>query len=171
MIFQEPSLEEMATVYPLTSDDLKKIIGVGESKARKFGQPFLNLINQYVDENDIITASDVLVKSAGVKSRNKIIIINQIDKKQDLEEIASGLSISYEQLITEIEHICDGGTKLNLDYYLDDILDDERQEDIFDYFLTSESGDLQEAIKDFSGEYSEDEVRLMRIKFMSEYAH
>lgn len=171
VIFQEPSLEEMATVYPLTSDDLKKIIGVGESKARKFGQPFLNLINQYVDENDIITASDVLVKSAGVKSRNKISIINQIDKKQDLEEIASGLSISYEQLITEIEHICDGGTKLNLDYYLDDILDDERQEDIFDYFLTSESGDLQEAIKDFSGEYSEDEVRLMRIKFMSEYAH
>ena len=143
VIFQEPSLEEMATVYPLTSDDLKKIIGVGESKARKFGQPFLNLINQYVDENDIITASDVLVKSAGVKSRNKISIINQIDKKQDLEEIASGLSISYEQLITEIEHICDGGTKLNLDYYLDDILDDERQEDIFDYFLTSESGDLQ----------------------------
>jgi ATP-dependent DNA helicase RecQ len=118
-----------------------------------------------------MTASDVLIKSSGAKSRNKISIINQIDKKYDLEDIASSLGITYESLITEIENICESGTRLNLNYYLDQILDDERQDDIIDYFLVSESGELSEAIIDLEEEYSEDEVRLMRIKFMSEYAH
>jgi len=147
------------------------IIGVGESKARKFGTPFLDLINQYLSDNDIMTSSDVLIKSSGAKSRNKISIINQIDKKYDLEDIASSLGITYESLITEIENICESGTRLNLNYYLDQLLDDERQDDIIDYFLVSESGELIEAIIELEEEYSEDEVRLMRIKFMSEYAH
>ncbi len=171
VIFQEPALEEMATFYPSTMENLRMIIGVGESKARKFGKPFLDLINQYLNDNDIMTASDVLIKSSGAKSRNKISIINQIDKKHDLEDIASSLGITYESLITEIENICESGTRLSLNYYLDQILDDERQDDIIDYFLVSESGELSEAIIDLEEEYSEDEVRLMRIKFMSEYAH
>ena len=171
VIFQEPALEEMATFYPSTFENLRMIIGVGESKARKFGKPFLDLINRYVNENDIMTASDVLIKSSGIKSRNKISIINKIDKKHDLEDIASSLGITYEMLITEIENISESGTKLNLNYYVDHLLDDERQDDIIDYFMLTESGDLDQAIIDLEEEYSEDEVRLMRIKFMSEYAH
>lgn len=171
VIFQDPSMEEMATLYPTTMDDLIKIVGVGESKARKFGKPFLDLIEKYVDENDILTASDVLVKSSGAKSKNKIFIIQQIDKKIDLEDIAEAKGMKYENLITEIENICFGGTKLNLNYYIDQLLDDDRQEDIYDYFMTSETDSIEEAMEELKDFYSEDEVRLMRIKFMSEYAH
>ena len=171
VIFQDPSLEEMATVYPTSDDDLKKIIGVGESKARKFGKPFLKLIAEYVEENDIITASDVLVKSSGVKSKNKIFIIQQIDRQIDLEEIAETKNIKYEDLILEIENICNAGTKLNLDYYIDQLLDDDRQDDIYDYFMSAESDSVEDAIAELGEDYSEDEIRLMRIKFMSEYAH
>lgn len=171
VIFQDPSLEEMATVYPTTIDDLKKIIGVGESKAKKFGKPFLALIEKYVDENDIITASDVLVKSSGTKSKNKIFIIQQIDRQIDLEEIAETKGMKYEALIDEIENICNSGTKLNLDYYIDQLLDDDRQEDIYDYFMSAESDSVEDALAELGEDYSEDEIRLMRIKFMSEFAH
>ena len=164
-------MEEMATLYPTTMDDLIKIVGVGESKARKFGKPFLELIEKYVEENDIITASDVLVKSSGAKSKNKIFIIQQIDKKIDLEEIAEAKDMKYEDLIREIENICYGGTKLNLDYYIDQLLEDDRQEDIYDYFMNAESDSIDAAMDELADYYSEDEVRLMRIKFMSEYAH
>jgi ATP-dependent DNA helicase RecQ len=171
VIFQDPSMEEMATVYPTSADDLKKIIGVGESKARKFGKPFLKLIKEYVEEHDIITASDVLVKSSGIKSKNKIFIIQQIDRQIDLEEIAETKNIKYEALIDEIENICNAGTKLNLDYYIDQLLDDDRQDDIYDYFLSAESDSVKDAIAELGEHYSDDEIRLMRIKFMSEYAH
>lgn len=171
VIFQDPSLEEMATLYPTTIDDLKKIVGVGESKARKFGKEFIKLIEDYVEENDIITASDVLVKTSGVKSKNKIAIISQIDRKIDFEEIAESKSMTYEQLIEEIENICFGGTKLNIDYYIDQLMDEDRQEDIYDYFMNAESDSLEAALDELDEEYSEDEIRLMRIKFMSEYAH
>lgn len=171
VIFQDPSMEEMATLYPTTFDDLIKIVGVGESKAKKFGQPFLDLILKYVEENDIITASDVLVKSSGTKSKNKIFIIQQIDRKIDLEEIAEAKSMKYEVLIKEIENICYGGTKLNLDYYIDQLLDDDRQDDIYDYFMNAETDSIEDAMVELEEFYSEDEVRLMRIKFMSEHAH
>ena len=171
VIFQDPSLEEMATLYPTNNDDLKKIIGVGDSKARKFGKPFLKLIDEYVEEHDIITASDVLVKSSGLKSKNKIFIIQQIDRKVDLEEIADSKGMKYENLIREIENICYSGTKLNLDYYIDQLLDEDRQEDIYDYFLNAETDSMQDAMNELGEDYSEDEIRLMRIKFMSEYAH
>ncbi len=148
-----------------------RLLGVGESKARKFGKPFLEMIEKYVEENDIITASDVLVKSSGVKSKNKIFIIQQIDLKIDLEDIAESKEMKYEQLIREIENICFGGTKLNLNYYIDQLLDDERQEDIIDYFMNAESDSIEDAMEELRDFYSEDEVRLMRIKFMSEHAH
>jgi len=171
VIFQDPSLEEMATLYPTTQDDLKKIIGVGESKARKFGKPFLEMIDKYVEDNDIITASDVLVKSSGTKSKNKIFIIQQIDRQIDLEEIAESKGMKYEALIEEIENICDSGTKLNLDYYIDQLLDDDRQDEIYDYFMDAESDSIEDAVDELGEDFSEDEIRLMRIKFMSEFAH
>ncbi len=171
VIFSDPSMEEMATLYPTSMDDLKQIVGVGESKAKKFGGPFLELIEDYVEENDIITASDVLVKSAGTKSKNKIYIIQHIDQKMDFEEIADARSMSYEQVINEVENICYSGTKLNIDYYIDQLMDDDRQDDIYDYFLNAETDDIEEAMDELGEDYSEDEVRLMRVKFMSEYAH
>lgn len=171
VIFSDPSMEEMATLYPTSMDDLKQIVGVGESKAKKFGQPFLDLIEEYVEENDIITASDVLVKSSGKKSANKIYIIQHIDQKMDFEEIADARNMSYEAVIEEVENICYSGTKLNIDYYIDQLLDDDRQDDIYDYFLNADSDSLKVAMEELGEYYSEDEVRLMRIKFMSEYAH
>lgn len=171
VIFQDPSLEEMATLYPTSNDDLKKIVGVGESKARKFGKDFIKLIEEYVDENDIITVSDVLVKTSGIKSKNKIAIISQIDRKIDFEEIAESKSMTYEQLIQEVENICFAGTKLNIDYYIDQLMDEDRQDEIYDYFMTAESDDLEVALDELDEDFSEDEIRLMRIKFMSEYAH
>lgn len=171
VIFSDPSMEEMATLYPVSMDDLKQIVGVGESKAKKFGQPFLDLIIDYVEENDIITASDVLVKTSGTKSKNKIYIIQHIDQQMDFEEIAEARNMTYDQVIQEVENICYSGTKLNIDYYIDQLLDDERQDDIYDYFLNAETDSMKEAMDELSEYYSEDEVRLMRIKFMSEYAH
>ena len=171
VIFSDPSMEEMATLYPITMEDLKQVVGVGENKAKKFGTPFLELIEDYVEENDIITASDVLVKSAGTKSKNKIYIIQHIDQMMDFEEIANARRITYEQVIKEVENICYSGTKLNIDYYIDQMMDDDRQDDIYDYFLNAETDDLNEAMEELKEDYSEDEVRLMRIKFMSEYAH
>lgn len=171
VIFSDPSMEEMCTVYPTTMDDLKQIIGVGESKAKKFGEPFLQMIVDYIEENDIVTASDVLIKTSGTKSKNKIYIIQHIDQKMDFEEIAEARGMKYEEVIAEVENICYSGTKLNIDYYIDQLLDDDRQDDIYDYFLNSETDELPVAMKELAEYYSEDEVRLMRVKFMSEYAH
>lgn len=171
VIFSDPSMEEMATIYPMSSDDLKKIIGVGESKARKFGKDFTDLIQKYVEENDIITFSDVLIKTSGAKSKNKIFIISQIDRKIDFEEIAEGKNMTYEQLVEEVENICFGGTKLDIDYYINQLMDEDRQEDIFDYFMSADSDSLEEALDELDEDYSEDEIRLMRVKFMSDYAH
>ena len=171
VIFSDPSMEEMCTVYPTTMDDLKQIVGVGESKAKKFGEPFLHLIEEYVEENDIITASDILIKTSGVKSKNKIYIIQHIDQKMDFEEIAEARRMKYEDVISEVENICYSGTKFNIDYYIDQLLDEDRQDDIYDYFLNAETDELSVAMEELGEYYSEDEVRLMRIKFMSEYAH
>ena len=171
VIFQDPSLEEIATVYPTTKEELAQINGVGMGKVQKFGREFLELISKYVDENEIITASDVVIKSSGKKSLLKISIIQQIDRMIDLEEIAESKGIKVDDVVTEIENICYSGTKLNLDYYIDHVLDDDRQDDIYDYFLNAETDDMVEAMDELGDDYSEDEVRLMRIKFMSEYAN
>ena len=172
VIFQDPSLEEMATTYPTTRDELAQVNGVGMGKVNKFGDEFLATINEYVEENDITTASDVVVKSSVNKSKIKIYIIQQIDRMVDLEEISEAKNISFEELLDEIENICYSGTKLNLDYYIDQILDEEKQEDIYDYFLNSETDSIEVALEDIGNdEYSEEELRLMRIKFLSEYAN
>jgi ATP-dependent DNA helicase RecQ len=172
VIFQDPSLEEMATTYPTTKEDLAQVNGVGMGKVNKFGKEFLETIQQYVDENDIETANDVVVKSSVNKSKTKIFIIQQIDRKVDLEEIAETISLSFEDMLTEIENICYSGTKLNLSYYIDQVIDPHKQDDIHDYFMNAETDNLEAALNDDSmADYSEEEIRLMRIKFMSEYAN
>lgn len=172
VIFEEPSLEEMATTYPCTIQELTSITGVGQGKAIKFGKDFVKLIEQYVEDNDIITAADVTVKTTANRSKNKVFIIQQIDKKLELEDIAEALDLSMEQVLEEIEHIVASGTKLNLNYYIDQVVDDEKQEDLLDYFMSTESGDLESALEDEDNEdYSEEEIRLMRIKFLSKYAN
>jgi ATP-dependent DNA helicase RecQ len=172
VIFQDPSLEEMATTYPTTKEELSQVIGVGMGKVLKFGKPFLELISHYIEENDIETATDVLIKSTINRSKIKIFIIQQIDRKVDLEEIADAKNVKYEDIITEIENICYSGTKLNLDYYINQVMDEEKQDDIYDYFLSAETDDMEEALDELDDQgCAEDEVRLMRIKFMSEYAN
>ncbi len=171
VIFQDPSLEEMATTYPTTSDELAAVNGVGLGKVQKFGKPFMDLIKQYVEENDITTAADVMVKSSVNKSKMKIFIIQQVDKKIELEEIAEMKDISFEQLITEIENICYSGTRLNLDYYIEQIIDEDKQEEIIDYFLSAETDSIEDAMDEFDEEFSEEDMRLMRIKFLSIYAN
>jgi len=172
VIFQDPSLEEMAIVYPTTKEELSQINGVGRGKVNKFGQPFVEAIKNYVVENDITTASDVVIKSAVNKSRNKIYIIQQIDRKVDLEEIAESKNMKMEELLGEIEQICYSGTKLNLDYYVEQIMDHERQDELYDYFLNAESDSISRALEELQDEdFSEEELRLMRIKFLSEYAN
>ena len=172
VIFQDPSLEEMAIIYPTTKEELSQINGVGRGKVSKFGQPFIEAIKNYVIENEITTASDVVIKSAIDKSKNKIYIIQQIDRKVDLEEIAESKNMKMEELLGEIEQICYSGTKLNLDYYVEQIMDYDRQDDLYDYFLNAETDSIAEALKELEDDdYSEEELRLMRIKFLSEYAN
>lgn len=172
VVFQDPSLEEMAIVYPTTREELSQINGVGRGKVNKFGQPFIDVIKKYVVENDITTASDVVIKSAVNKSKNKIYIIQQIDRKVDLEEIAESKNMKMEELLGEIEQICYSGTKLNLDYYVEQIMDHDRQDELYDYFMNTESDSISKALDELADEdFSEEELRLMRIKFLSEYAN
>ncbi len=172
VIFQDPSLEEMATTYPTTKDEMAQVNGVGMGKVNKFGQEFLTVIQQYVDDNDIETASEVVVKSSINKSKTKISIIQQIDRKIDLEEIAESTRLSFEELLTEIENICFSGTKLNLSYYIDQVLDPHKQDEIHDYFMEAETDSLDAALNhEGISDYSEEEIRLIRIKFLSEYAN
>ncbi|WP_207432475.1 DNA helicase RecQ [Sabulibacter ruber] len=172
VLFQDPSIKEMATTYPTTKEDLAHIAGVGMGKVQKFGKPFLELISKYVEENDIVTAADVVVKTTVNKSKLKIYIIQQIDKKMDLEEIANSKGLTMPELIEEIEHICYSGTKLNLDYYINGVLDQDRQEEVMDYFMHASTDNMAVAIKELGTEdYTEEDLRLMRIKFLSKYAN
>lgn len=172
VIFQDPSMEEMATTYPTTREEMAQINGVGMGKVQKFGKPFIDLIAKYVEENDIETAKDVVVKSTVNKSKIKIYIIQQIDRKIDLDEIAEAKSLTLVDLVEEIEHICYSGTRLNLDYYIDQIIDEDRQDEIFEYFMSAETDNIAVAMKQFQGDdFTEQELRLMRIKFLSEVAN
>ncbi|HVD97853.1 MAG TPA: DNA helicase RecQ [Cytophagaceae bacterium] len=169
VIFHDPSLEEMATVYPTTKEQLGHINGVGMGKVSKFGRPFLELIAKYVEENDIETSSDVVVKSSVDKSKIKIYVIQQIDKKVDLDDIAQAKSLSLQEILEEVEHICYSGTKLNLDYYINQMIDQDRQDEIYDYFMNAESDNIKVARQELGdADYSEEDIRLMRIKFISE---
>ena len=171
VIFQDPSLAEMATIYPSNEQELSQVVGVGMGKVKKFGAPFLATIKRYVEENDIVTEADVVVKSSANKSKHKIQIIQQIDRKLGLDQISGSLHLSMPDFLTEIENICFSGTKLNLDYYIDEAIDFDRQDEIAEYFMRSESESLEDALKALGSEYSEDDIRLMRVKFISEHAN
>lgn len=172
VIIQDPSLQEMATTFPTTKEALANVNGIGMGKVHKFGGSFLKLIQKYVEDNDIDIEDVVVIKSAGDKSKNKIFIIQQIDRKIDLEEMADMKGWDMNTLLDEIEMICYSGTKLNLDYYLEQIMDDEKQDDIIDYFMNAESDDIDEALDEFEDDdVSEEDLRLMRIKFLSEHAN
>jgi len=171
VIFQDPSLEEMATSYPVTKEEMANIQGVGMGKVVKFGTQFIDVISKYVKENDIVTAKDVVVKQTANKSKIKVYIIQQIDRKVELEEICESKDLSWEDLLTEIEHICFSGTKLNLDYYIDSNIEYDKQDEIMEYFMTSVSDNVQDALAELGDDFTEEEIRLMRIKFMSEMAN
>lgn len=172
IIFQDPSLEEMATVYPTTKEELAQINGVGMGKVAKFGAPFLKLISTYVEENEIETASEVVVKTSGTRSKVKISIIQQIDRKIDLDEIASNLNINMTELLQEVEQIIYSGTKLNIDYYIQNIMDEDREDILHDYFMNAETDHIKTALEELADEdFAEDELRVYRIKFISEHAN
>ena len=172
VIFSDPSLEDMSIMYPVTVEELKNCQGVGEGKARKYGKEFLALIAKYVEENDIVRPDDFVVKSIVNKSANKVYIIQNIDRKMPLDDIASAKGLEMEELMDEIEGIVMSGTRLNLDYYIEQTLDEDVIEEIYDYFMEeAESDSLVDAMKDLSSDYDEMEVRLVRVKFLCEVAN
>jgi len=171
VIFQDPSLEDMALKYPISIDELSNVHGVGEGKAKKYGKPFVDLIARYVDENDIIRPDDLVVKSTGANSGLKLYIIQNVDRKLALDDISKAKGLSMDDLLKEMEQIVYSGTKLNIRYWIDDILDEDQQEEIHDYFMDSESDNIKDALKEFDGDYDIEELRLMRIKFISEVAN
>jgi ATP-dependent DNA helicase RecQ len=171
VVFQDPSLEDMALKYPIKMDELINTHGVGEGKAKKYGKEFIELIQQYVEENDIIRPDDLVVKSTGANSINKLYIIQNVDRKLPLDDIASAKGLSMDALITEMEQIVNSGTKLNIKYWIDEMLDDDQQEEIYEFFMESDSDNIEKALKEFDGDYDIDELRLMRIKFISEVAN
>ena len=167
-VFQDPSLDDMALKYPISLEELSTVHGVGEGKARKFGKEFVSLITTYVTENEILRPDDLIVKSTGVNSGLKLYIIQNTDRKLPLEDIAKSKGKEMMDLIKEMEAIIYSGTKLNIDYALDDLLDEDQQEEIHEYFMEAESDSIQEALDEFDGDYDEDELRLMRIRFINE---
>lgn len=171
VVFQEPSLEDMALKYPISQAELINIHGVGEGKAKKYGAEFVALISRYVEDNDIIRPDDLVVKSTGTNSANKLYIIQNIDRKLSLDDIAKAKGLTMDALIKEMEQIVYAGTKLNIQYWIDDMLDEDQQEEIHDYFMESKTDKIEEALKEFEGDYDIDELRLMRIKFISEVAN
>lgn len=171
VVFQEPSLEDMALKYPITIDELSNVHGVGEGKAKKYGKEFVELIARYVEDNDIMRPDDMVVKSTGANSALKLYIIQNIDRKLPLDDIAKAKGLDMDALLKEMEQIVYSGTKLNIKYWIDDILDDDQQEEIHDYFMESHSDKIQDALDEFDGDYDTEELRLMRIQFISEVAN
>jgi Superfamily II DNA helicase len=169
VIFGDPSLEDMSIMYPITLDELKNCQGVGEGKAKKFGKEFIQLIAKYVEENEIERPSDFVVKSVANKSSNKVYIIQSIDKKISLEEIADAKKLELEQIYDELEAIVSSGTRINIDYYIRQVVDEDKIDDIYDYFKEEAVSDsINDALKALGPDYTEEEVRLIRIKFISE---
>ncbi|WP_437370934.1 DNA helicase RecQ [Maribacter litoralis] len=171
VVFQDPSLEDMALKYPISHEELLNVHGVGEGKAKKYGKPFIAFINEYVTDNEIIRPDDLVVKSTGANSALKLYVIQNVDRKLPLSDIASAKGLEIPELIKEMEQIVYSGTKLNLNYWIDEILDEEQQEEMHEYFLEADSDNLEEAMTEFDGEYEEEELRLYRLKFISEVAN
>ncbi len=171
VIFQDPSLEQMATMYPITTEELQQIQGVGAGKAKRYGKEFLDLIKQYCEENGIERPEELRVRTVAKKSIIKVKIIQSIDKQLALDDIAETLGLSFDELLDEVEAIVYSGTKLNINYFIEEVIDDDHVDDIYDYFCESETDSLEAAINELGDEYSEDEIRLVRIKFLSEMAN
>ncbi len=171
VVFQDPSLEDMALKYPMSMPELINIHGVGDGKAKKYGTPFISLISKYVEENEIIRPDDLVVKSTGANSALKLYVIQNVDRKLPLDDIADAKGLALADLIKEMEQIVFSGTKLNVGYWIDEILDEDQQEELHDYFLEAETDKIDVALEEFDGEYEDEELRLYRIKFMSEVAN
>jgi ATP-dependent DNA helicase RecQ len=171
IVFQDPSLEDMALKYPITMEELKNVHGVGDGKAKKYGKEFIKAIKAYVEENDVIRPVDLVVKSTGVNSALKLYIIQNVDRKLPLTDIAAAKGIIMVDFIKEMEQIVYSGTKLNINYWIDDHLDDDQQEEIHEYFMEAETDKITDAIEEFEGDYDDEELRLYRIKFISDVAN
>ena len=171
VIFQQTSLEDMAFKFPITMDEMENITGVGKNKAKKFGKPFIQLISNYVDENNIERPDDLVLKSVVNKSARKIHIIQNIDKKVSIEDIAKGQGLDYEELIEELEAIVFSGTQVDLLYYIDEIIDEEGRDEIYDYFKSDDSGSIDAAVNEFDGEFTHEEMKIFQIQFMSDVAN
>ncbi|MFV0248544.1 MAG: RecQ family ATP-dependent DNA helicase [Tenacibaculum sp.] len=170
-VFQDPSIEDMTLKYPINFQELSKVHGVGEGKAKKYGADFIELIATYVEDNNIVRPDDLIVKSTGLNSGLKLYIIQNTDRKLPLEDIANSKGLEMSELIKEMEVIVFSGTKLNIDYAIDDLLDEEQQQEIYEYFMEAETDKIQDALNEFDGDYDDDELRLMRIKFTSDIAN
>lgn len=171
VIFQDPSLEAMATTYPITMDELQNIIGVGAGKAKRYGQEFIDLIKRHVEENEIERPEDLRVRTVANKSKLKVSIIQSIDRKVALDDLAMSKGMEFEELLNEVESIVYSGTKININYFLDEVLDEDHLDDIYEYFKESETDSLDDALDELGDDYSEEEIRLVRIKFLSENAN
>jgi len=171
VVFHEETMQEMCMIYPTTLESLAHINGVGIGKARKFGTDFVNVIKKYIQDNDIEPTSELYIKTSANKSKNKIHIIQMIDNKVNLEDLAHDLGLNFIDVLTEMEHICHAGTKINIDYYLEEIMDDDKIDDIYDYYMTAESDDMELALEELGEDYTEEEIRLVHIKFISEVAN
>lgn len=171
VVFQDPSLEDMATKYPITLEEMGNVHGVSDGKAKRYGKEFVDVIAAYVEENDILRPDDLVVKSTGVNSALKLYIIQSVDRKLSLEDIASAKGLSMDALIKEMEQIVYAGTKLNIDYWIEDLLDEDQQEEIHDYFMEAHTDGIKEAMSEFDGDYDTEELRLMRIQFISKVAN
>jgi ATP-dependent DNA helicase RecQ len=171
VIFQDVSLDEMATHYPICEDELLRITGVGTGKAKKFGAPFLELIQNYVEVEGIERPDDLLVRSSAHRSTHKVSIIQRIDRKIPLADIAVELHLPMAELLSEMESISTSGTRLNLDYAIDEVMDEENIEELFDHFRSSDEEGIEGAVAEYGDVYSEEEIRLARLKFLSDYAN
>ena len=171
VIFQDPSLEAMATVYPISIEELQNIPGVGAGKAKRYGKEFCELIRKHCEENEIERPEDLRVRTVANKSKLKVSIIQSIDRKVALDDIASAKGIDFSELLDEIDAIVYSGTKLNIDYFLNDVMDEDHLEDIYEYFRESETDSLDVAMEELGSDYTEEEIRLVRIKFISEMAN
>ena len=171
VVFQDPSLEDMALKYPITIQELTNVHGIGEGKAKKYGSEFVKLIERYVEENDIVRAEDLIVKTTGSNSALKLFIIQNIDRKLPLPDIAQAKGLEMDEFLKEMEQIVYSGTKLNIDYWVNEIFDEEQQEELHEYFMKAESDKISLASKEFAGDYEDDELRIYRLKFISEVAN
>ena len=171
VIFQDPSLEAMATIYPVTLDELQNIPGVGAGKAKRYGEEFCKLIKRHCEENEIERPEDLRVRTVANKSKLKVSIIQAIDRKVALDDIAVSKGLEFSELLDEVEAIVYSGTKLNIDYFLEEIMDEDHLDDIYDYFKESTTDKIDDAMEELGDDYTEDEIRLVRIKFISEMAN